>query len=130
MTLKGIASGVGLVRSHHLDESEAARVARVRIAHNLALLYVSILFKHGGYVSFGQTRVDAGDEKVGAGVLAFFLVVRAAQRVRHSHLRSNEMGNVPAVAASVGRRTASTRIRAAAHVTSRGAGVVAIIAVY
>ena len=77
LVLKTLLSGVGLVGSDHLDETEAARLLSVGIAHDLALFDLAVLFKEARNLRLGQSRVDTGDEKVGAWVDGSIIVSAA-----------------------------------------------------
>ena len=66
---------VGLLASDHVDETEAARLAGVGVAHNAASLDITVLLEQATDLLLSQTGVDAGNEKVGAGVGSFFLVL-------------------------------------------------------
>jgi hypothetical protein len=75
LALETLLGGFGLLRSDHLDESKSTGLFGVRVAHDLALLNLAILFEHLGDLSLGQARVDSGDEEVGAGVDGTIIVV-------------------------------------------------------
>lgn len=68
LSLQALLGGVGLVRSDHLDEAKATGLLGVRVAHDLALLDITVLLEHASDLLLGQTGVDAGDEEVGARV--------------------------------------------------------------
>jgi hypothetical protein len=74
-TLETLLGGISLVRGDHLDETEAARLLCVRIAHNVALLDLAILLEQTRDLFLGERRVDAGDEEVGALVAALILLL-------------------------------------------------------
>jgi hypothetical protein len=89
LALKSFLGGISLVRGDHLDESEAARVLGMGIAHDVALR--DLFLRERG--------VDARDEEVGARVDAVvFLAVALAVAV-------------------VGRRAAAARVSTGARQT-------------
>lgn len=74
LALQTLLCGVGLLAGHHVDEAEAARFTRVRIAHDVALLNLSVLFEQTCDIGFAQTRMDTSDKEVGALIAGRFLV--------------------------------------------------------
>lgn len=75
LALKTRLCSVGLLASDHVDETEATRLAGVRVAHDAASLDITVLLEQATDLLLSQTGVDAGNEKVGAGVGSFFLVL-------------------------------------------------------
>ena len=69
--------GVGHVGSDHLDKAKATRLAGVGILHDLALLDLAVLLKETGDLRLLETRVDAGDEEVRAGVDGALIILVA-----------------------------------------------------
>jgi hexokinase len=63
--LESVLRSVGILRSDHLDESEATALAGVWVTHNVALLDSAVLLEEDGDLFLGQARVDASDEEVG-----------------------------------------------------------------
>lgn len=115
--LEALLRSVGLVRSDHLDEAKAARLFRVRITHDVALLHLTVLLKQAGDLFLGQAGVDASHEEIGAGIAAIVVVV-AATCVR---------GGTSAVAIH-GRGAAGAGIVHVAAVAARGPAAVAVVA--
>jgi hypothetical protein len=74
-TLETLFGGIGLVGSDHLDETEAARLLCVGIAHDVALLDLAVLLEQARNLLLGERGVDAGDEEVGALVAALILLL-------------------------------------------------------
>ena len=66
--METFTSSISSLGGDHLDEPKATRVTRVRIAHDVALLDLSIFFEKTSYVNLSETRVDASDEEVGSRV--------------------------------------------------------------
>jgi hypothetical protein len=64
--LETFTSGISSIGGDHLNEPKATRVTRVRIAHDVTLLNLSIFLEKTSHVNFGETRVNAGDEEVGS----------------------------------------------------------------
>lgn len=64
LALQTLLGGLSLIRGDHLDESKSTRFLGVRVAHDLALLNVTIFLKHLGDLSLRQTRVNASHEEV------------------------------------------------------------------
>jgi hypothetical protein len=74
-TLKTLLGGVSLVGCDHLDEAEATGLLCVRIAHDVALLYLAVLLEETRDFFLGERGMDAGDEEVGARVAAVVIVI-------------------------------------------------------
>lgn len=74
LTLQAFLSCIGLVSRHHVDETEATRVAGVGVAHDVALLDLAIFLEQTSDIFFTELRMDAGHEEVGASVLCFFFI--------------------------------------------------------
>ena len=68
LTLKTILGGISLLRSDHLDETKTARLLRMGIKHDLALLDITVFLEETGDFLLGKARVDTSDEEVGARV--------------------------------------------------------------
>jgi hypothetical protein len=97
LALKSFLGGISLVRGDHLDESEAARVLGMGIAHDVALLDLTVLLEETRDLFLRERGVDARDEEVGARVDAVvFLAVALAVAV-------------------VGRRAAAARVSTGAR---------------
>jgi hypothetical protein len=75
LALETRLGSVGLLASNHVDEAEATRLAGVRIAHDAAGFDIAVLLEQAADLLLGQTGVDASNEKVGARVGSFFLVL-------------------------------------------------------
>lgn len=75
LTLKTRLGSIGLLASDHVDETEATRLAGVRIAHDAASFDITVLLEQATDFLLGQTRVNAGNKKVGARVGSFFFVL-------------------------------------------------------
>jgi hypothetical protein len=75
LTLKAFLGRVSLVGGDHLDESEAARLLGVRIAHDVALLNLAVLLKKTRHLFLSKRRVDAGDEQVGTRVTGALFIL-------------------------------------------------------
>jgi hypothetical protein len=80
LALKTVLSSIGLIGRDHLDEAEAARLLAVRVAHNLTLLNLAVLFKHARHLGLGQAGVDAGHEEVRSGVNCTVIIDVAGTR--------------------------------------------------
>jgi hypothetical protein len=78
LTAQTLDGGISHVRGDHLDETEAARLARVGVLHDLALLDLAVLLEEAGDLGLLDARVDAGDEEVGARVEGALVVLAAA----------------------------------------------------
>jgi len=68
LTLESLLGSISLLSSDHLHEAEATRFLGVRVKHDLALLDITVLLKETSDLGLVETRVDAGDEEVGAWV--------------------------------------------------------------
>lgn len=68
LTLKSLLGCIRLLGSDHLDETEATRLLGVRIFHNRASFYITILLEQARHISLIETRMDAGNEEIRAGV--------------------------------------------------------------
>jgi hypothetical protein len=68
LALKTLLGGIGLLSSDHLDETKATRLLGMGIKHDLALLDITVFLEETSNFGLSETRVDAGDEEVGAWV--------------------------------------------------------------
>lgn len=68
LALQAVPGSIGLIGSHEVDKAEAAGLLGVRVAHDLALLYIAVLGEESGDFILAQLGVDAGDKQVGARV--------------------------------------------------------------
>lgn len=68
LTLESVLGGIGLVALGKVDEAEATRLLGVWVQHDVALDDFTVLAKETGDVLLSELWVDAGDEKIGAGV--------------------------------------------------------------
>lgn len=84
LTLETTLGGISLFTGNHLNETEAARLASVGIAHNAASLDVSVLFKEATDLLFSEAGVNAGDEEVRAGVGGVFFILIIARSWRRT----------------------------------------------
>lgn len=66
LALKGVLRGVRILGADHLDEAEATALACVWVTHDVALFDSAVLLEEDGDLFFGQTRVNASNEEVGA----------------------------------------------------------------
>jgi hypothetical protein len=66
--LKTFLGSISLLSSDHLHEAETTRLFGVGIKHDLALLDITVFLEEAGNFSLSETRVNAGDEQVGAWV--------------------------------------------------------------
>jgi hypothetical protein len=66
--LKTLLGSIGLLSSDHLHESEATRLLGMGVKHDLALLDVTIFLKQTSDFLLIETRVDAGNKKIGTWV--------------------------------------------------------------
>jgi hypothetical protein len=101
LALQTLLGSVCLVRGNHLDETEATRLLGVRVAHDVALLDLTILLEQTCDLILGQRRVNASDEEVGALVAALFRLTVARLRRRATAVT---------VVAAVGGGTAGARV--------------------
>jgi len=92
--------------SHHLDKAETARLSRMRVTHDVALLNLAVLFKQSGDFLFGEARMDTSHKQVRSGIDFISAVI------------GRTCVTAIATVASIGRRAASTRISSA-----RGASI-------
>lgn len=132
LTLEALLGSVSLVRGDHLDEAEAARLLRVRVTHDVALLHLAILLEQALDLLLAEARVDASYEEIGAWVAAVVVstvwrratsLLSAAAWIHHVSIDQV----LPAVAI-VGRSAASARIVQVATVTARRTAAVAVVA--
>lgn len=65
---------IGLLASGHVDETKSTRLTGVRVAHDAASVDITVLLEETANLLLGQTRVDTGNEKVGARVGSLFLI--------------------------------------------------------
>jgi hypothetical protein len=79
-TLETLFGRISLLRGDHFDEAKAARLLCVRVAHDVALLNLAILFKETRNLFLGERRMNARDEEVGTFVAAFILLVARSWR--------------------------------------------------
>ena len=75
LALETRLGSVGLLASDHVDETEATRLAGVRVAHDAASFDIAVLLEQAADLLLGQAGVDTGDEKVGTRVGGFFFVL-------------------------------------------------------
>lgn len=80
-TLEAFFSSISLFGGNHLDETKSARLAGVRVAHDVALLNFTIFLKEARNLLFGQVRVYSGHEKVGSRVTGGLLVFDRCARL-------------------------------------------------
>jgi hypothetical protein len=82
LTLQTLLGSVGLLRGDHVDETKTARLLSVGVAHDVALLNFAVLLEKTCDFIFGQARMNASDEEVGALVTALvsFTVARLRWR--------------------------------------------------
>lgn len=78
LALEAFPGGLSLFGGDHFDESKSTRLLGVRVSHDLALLNLTILFKHLGDLSLRQTRMDTSDKEVGAGVNGTIVILLRA----------------------------------------------------
>lgn len=77
LALQAFLGRVGLFSSGHVYEAEATRLLGVRVHHDRAVVDIAVLLEQTRNVGFSQTRVDAGDKQVGAGVDgALFIIIQ------------------------------------------------------
>ena len=74
-TLQAVLRGVGLFGRHHLDEAETPRFARVRIAHDVAFLHVTVFLKHTGHFLLTQSGMNACHEEICSRVAGSFIIL-------------------------------------------------------
>jgi len=77
LALKTILGSIGLLSGHHLDEAKATRLLGVGIKHDLTLLDITVLLEKTSDLLLRKTRVDTGDEEVGAWVDCTIILGRA-----------------------------------------------------
>lgn len=68
LALQCFLGSICLFCRHHLHEAKATALAGVWVAHDVALLDLSVLLKQAGDLLFSEAWVDAGDEEVGSWV--------------------------------------------------------------
>lgn len=66
--LEFLLGSVRILGSRHLNETEATALAGMRVPHDVALFHDAILSEQLSNLLFAETRVDAGNEEVGARV--------------------------------------------------------------
>lgn len=125
LALQTLLGSVSLLRGDHLDETEAARLLRVRVAHDVALLDFTILLEETCDLVLGQRWMNAGDEEVGALITALisFTVARlrwgaTATRVSKRCLQCSADDYIPAVTV-VGGSAAGAGVVVVAAITAR-----------
>jgi hypothetical protein len=79
-TLQTLLGSVGLIRGNHFDEAEAARLLRVWVAHDVALLDLTIFLEQTRNLLLAQTGMNTGDEEIGARVAAAIVSARLGGR--------------------------------------------------
>ena len=77
LTLKTFFGSVGLLSGNHLHETEATRLLGMGIKHDLALLDITVFLKETRNLALGETRMDAGNEQIGARVDSAIILRRA-----------------------------------------------------
>lgn len=77
LALQSLLGGIGLLSRHHLNEAEASALASVWVAHDVALLDLSVLLKQARDLVFGQAWVDTSDEQVGSWVDGLAVAIAA-----------------------------------------------------
>jgi hypothetical protein len=77
LTLKTILGSISLLSSDHLDEAKATRLLGMGIKHDLAFLNIAVFLEETSDLLLGETRVDTGDEEVGAWVDCAVILGRA-----------------------------------------------------
>lgn len=107
------------------------------IAHDLALLDLSVLLEHLGDLALGKVGVDASDEEVGAWVHGTIIIVvlraRATLCAIHWNSQSykdsvcNSWVDKPVMVAAGGSRAAARLIIIVTRRTRRGTSVVAVV---
>lgn len=89
-TLKRLSGLLRILGSHHLDEPEATAVTSVGVPHDVALLHIAMLLEQIFDLTLAEARMDAGDEKVRAGVhtlVSAVLLVAAAAESQNAVVR-------------------------------------------
>lgn len=77
LAIEPILRGISLVGSHHLDEPETTGFAGVGVAHDTAVLHISVFFKETLDIRLDEARVNAGAEEVRALVGSFIFGARS-----------------------------------------------------
>lgn len=80
LALETIPSSIGHIRCDHLDEAKATRLSGVGVLHDLTFLDVAVLLEQPCDLGFLETRVNARDKEVGAGVDGAIIVTIATLR--------------------------------------------------
>jgi hypothetical protein len=75
LALESLLGRISLLSGDHLDETEAAGVLCVRVAHDVALLNFAILLEQTRHLLLSQRRVNARDKEVRARVAAAWVVI-------------------------------------------------------
>lgn len=75
--LKALLGSISLIRSNHLDESEATGLLRVGVTHDVAFLHLAVFLEQTTDFLFRQAGVNTRDEEVGARVAAIIIVTAA-----------------------------------------------------
>ena len=74
-TLQAILRCIGLLWCHHFNEAEPSRFTGVRIAHDIALLHISVFLKHAGHFFLAESRMNAGYKEVCPGITGGFILL-------------------------------------------------------
>jgi hypothetical protein len=80
LALEAFLGSFGLVRSNHLDKPKATGFFRMGIAHDLALLDITIFLEHFRNLGFCQSRMNAGYKEVWARVDCAIVILMLGTR--------------------------------------------------
>jgi hypothetical protein len=78
-TLQTFLGSVSLLRGHHLDETESTRFSGVRVAHDVALLNITIFLEKTSDLVFRETGMYASNKKIGAWVASVIILLLGAR---------------------------------------------------
>jgi len=78
-TLQTFLGSVSLLRGHHLDETESTRFSGVRVAHDVALLDITIFLEKTSDLVFRETGMYASNKKIGAWVASVIILLLGAR---------------------------------------------------
>ena len=68
LALKTFLGGISLLGSDHFDETKTTRLLGMWVKHDLALLNITIFLEETSDLCLGETRMNTGNEEVGAWV--------------------------------------------------------------
>ena len=80
LTLQAIFRSIGLLWCHHFDEAKSSGFTSMRVAHNVAFLYVAIFLEQSRHFFLAESRVDPSHEQVCTRIARVFVFLRTSIR--------------------------------------------------